>query len=324
MRAVVVDRFMAPSALTVSEVPDPVVGAGMVGIDIRAAGCNFFDILQVQGKYQNKPPFPFIPGAECAGVVREVGASVHEFAVGDRVVAGLILGAFAERIALHASRISKMPIGMSFEEAAAFPVVYPTSYAALVTRAHLRRGETVLVTAAAGGVGLAAVQIAKALGARVIAAAGGPDKLAIARAAGADVLVDYHRPDWPIEVRRATDDRGVSVVVESVGGEVFDGALKCLAWEGRLVVVGFASGQIPEIKANRLLLKNISVMGLFLGTYMTNNPSEWRAIGQALLSLFEEKKLAPKIWKTYPLAEVAVAMEALGARKTCGKVVLIP
>ncbi|HXZ85241.1 MAG TPA: NADPH:quinone oxidoreductase family protein [Myxococcota bacterium] len=246
MRAIVVDRWQEPKDLAARDVPDPVPRAGEVVLEVEAAGCNFFDILLVQGKYQMKPSFPFVPGAEVAGTVRELGSDVRGFAVGDRVFAGLSLGAFAERVAVPATALQRMPDAMSFAEGAAFPVVYPTSYAALVYRASLRAGETLLVHAAAGGVGIAAVQIGKALGARVIATAGSAEKLEVARRAGADTVIDYSRGDWVEAVKQATQGRGADVIYDPVGGEIFDGSLRCIAWSGRLLVIGFASGVIPR------------------------------------------------------------------------------
>ncbi|HXX49240.1 MAG TPA: NADPH:quinone oxidoreductase family protein, partial [Myxococcota bacterium] len=273
MRAIVVERWQEPKELVAREVPDPVPRAGEVVVEVEAAGCNFFDILLVQGKYQMKPPFPFVPGAEVAGTVREVGAEVRGFAPGDRVFAGLSLGAFAERVAVPAAVLHRMPEAMSFPEGAAFPIVYPTSYAALVYRANLRAGETLLVHAAAGGVGVAAVQIGKALGARVIATAGGAEKLEVARKAGADTVIDYSRGDWVEAVKQATHGRGADVIYDPVGGEIFDGSLRCIAWNGRLLVIGFASGVIPEVKVNRILLKNVSVVGLHWGAYAQHEPA---------------------------------------------------
>src|SRR5690606_13747383 len=216
MRAIVVDRWMEPAELTVSEVPDPVVGPGQLGVEVRAAGCNFFDILLVQGRYQVKPPFPFVPGGEIAGVVRSVGAGVRGFAPGDAVLAAVPMGGYAEQIAVPAAFAHRMPEGMTFEEGAAFPIVYPTSYAGLVYRAGLRPGETLLVHAAAGGVGLAAVQIGKALGARVIATAGGADKLHVALEAGADIGIDYTEEDFVERVKEFTGGRGADVIYDSV------------------------------------------------------------------------------------------------------------
>jgi NADPH2:quinone reductase len=217
-----------------------------------------------------------------------------------------------------------MPDSMSFEEGAGFPIVYPTSYAGLVFRAGLRAGESLLVHAAAGGVGLAAVQIGKALGARVIATAGGPDKVKIALEAGADVGIDYAAEDFVERVKQATDGRGADVIYDSVGGDVFERSLKCIAWNGRLLVIGFASGQIPSVAANRILLKNIAVVGLHWGAYASHEPARIAETFAALFRLYEEKKLHPIVYRSYPLEQAPAALEALGSRKTHGKVVLAP
>lgn len=324
MRAVVVDRWMEPKDLTVSQVPDPEVGPGMLRVDVRAAGCNFFDILMVRGQYQMRPPFPFVPGAELAGVVTEVGSGVEGFAVGDRILASAGLGGFAEQAAVASRAAYRMPEGMSFEEGAGFPIVYPTSYAALAWRAPLRAGETLLVHAAAGGVGIAAVQIGKALGARVIGTAGGADKLEIVRRAGADVAIDYRAADWVDQVKAATDGRGADVIYDSVGGDVTDQSLKCIAWNGRLLVIGFASGRIPEVKLNRVLLKNISLVGLHWGAHAMHEPARIGETFDALFGLYREKKIAPVVYKSYPLDALPAALEALGSRQSYGKIVVTP
>jgi NADPH2:quinone reductase len=299
-----------------------VARSGGVVIDVRAAGCNFFDGLQVAGRYQDKPRLPYVPGSECAGVVSAIGDGVVGLGIGDRVMAGLIHGAFAERVAVHASRVRKIPDAMSFETAAALPVVYPTAYVALDDRANLRAGETVLVTAAAGGIGLAAVEIAKALGAKVIAATGSEAKAEIARRAGADAAVTYDAEGWSAKVLAANGGKPVDVVVDSVGGEVFEGAWKCVAWSGRLVVVGFASGDIPALSLNRVLLKNASVTGVFLGTYMEKKPSVLRAAEDAILDLFREGRIAPRVSAKFPLEQVGLALEEVSSRRSTGKVVI--
>jgi len=324
MRAVLVDRLVEPRELRVSETSDPELFPGGLAVDVKAAGCNFFDILMVQGRYQVKPPLPFIPGAEVAGIVSAVGAEVDGFRVGDRILATVPYGAFAEQVVTPARAAWRMPDGMTFEEGAALPIVYPTSYAALVLRAALRPGETLLVHAAAGGVGLAAVQIGTALGARVLATAGGPEKLAIAKEAGADECIDYRADDWPERVKAATQGRGADVIYDSVGGDVLDQSLKCIAWNGRLLVIGFAGGRIPEIKANRILLKNIAVVGLHWGAYLTHEPARVPEVFAALFELYARGAIRPVIGARYPLDRVADALEALGSRRTHGKLVLVP
>jgi NADPH2:quinone reductase len=324
MRAVVVDRWMKPSELVVSEAPEPVAGPGTLLVDVKAAGCNFFDILMVQGQYQVKPPFPFIPGAEVGGVVREVGEGVTGFAPGDRVFASAGIGAFAERTVVPAKGAYALPEGMSFAEGAALPIVYPTSWAGLVYRAALQPGEDLLVHAAAGGVGIAAVQIGKALGARVLATAGSPDKLEVARRAGADVLIDYRDEDFVERVKAETGGKGADVIYDSVGGDVFDRSLKCIAWAGRLLVIGFASGTIPSVKANRILLKNIAITGLHWGAHVTHDPGKISETFAALFDLHAKGQIAPVIYDTYPLEELPTALEALASRKTYGKVIVEP
>jgi NADPH2:quinone reductase len=296
----------------------------MVGVNVKAAGCNFFDILMVRGQYQVKPPFPFVPGAELAGVVDEVGAGVTAFKVGDRVLASAGLGAFAERAAVPARGVWRMPDAMSFEEGAGFPIVYPTSYAGLVFRARLVPGETLLVHAAAGGVGIAAVQIGKALGARVIGTAGGPDKLQVARRAGADVVLDYRRDDWIEAVKEATGGKGADVIYDPVGGDVFDASLKCIAWNGRLLVIGFASGRIPEVKLNRVLLKNISIVGLHWGAHVMHEPERIDQTFEALFALYREGRIPPVVYRSWPLDELPAALAALGSRQSHGKIVVRP
>jgi len=324
MRAIVVDRLMEPRDLRVAEIPPPPLRPGALEIEVRAAGCNFFDILMVQGKYQVKPAFPFVPGAEIAGVVRAVGEGVKGFAKGDRVLASSGLGGFAEIASVPAAGAYRMPEGMSFAEGAALPIIYPTSYAALVFRARLAAGETLLVHAAAGGVGIAALQIGKALGARVIATAGGAEKLEVARANGADEIIDYTKEDFALRVKQLTGGRGADVIYDSVGGDTFDQSLKCIAWNGRLLVIGFAGGRIPEVKANRILLKNISIVGLHWGAHAQHEPARIPETFKALFELYREGKIRPVIFKSYPLEEVSVALEALGSRKTWGKLIVAP
>jgi NADPH2:quinone reductase len=271
-----------------------------------------------------KPPFPFVPGAEIAGVVRAVGEGAGEFEPGDEVFAAPGRGAFAERALVRAAETYPMPGDFSFDEAAALPIVYPTAYAGLVFRADLQARETLLVHAAAGGAGLAAVQIGKALDARVIATAGGDDKLEVARRAGADVAIDYRAGDFAARVLEETGGRGADVIYDPVGGDVFDRSLKCLAWNGRLLVIGFASGRIPEVAANRILLKNVSIVGLHWGAYAKHQPHLVAEAFAALFAMASDGRIRPVIYRRYPLEDVAAALADLGSRKSYGKLVLAP
>jgi len=324
MRAAVVDRLMEPGALRVREIDPPEIRAGELRVSVRAAGCNFSDVLMLAGEYQVKPPLPFVPGGEVAGVVEQLGPGVEGFEIGDRVLSRCALGGFAEEVSAPAATTYRMPDALSFEAGAALPTVYPTSYAALVWRAPLAVGETLLVHAAAGGVGLSAVQIGKALGARVIATAGSAEKLEIARRAGADVLVDYREEDFVPRVLDATDGRGADVIYDSVGGETTDRSLKCIAWNGRLLVIGFAGGTIPEVRMNRVLLKNISLVGLHWSAYPEREPERVDECMHGLFAMAAAGEIEPLVSARYPLEDASVALEALAARRTVGKVILEP
>jgi NADPH2:quinone reductase len=278
----------------------------------------------VRGEYQVKPPFPFVPGGEIAGLVRAVGDGVQGFRPGDRVLATPGVGGYAQVAVAPARGTWPLPESMSFEEGAALPIIYPTGYAGLVYRAALQPGETLLVHAAAGGVGTAAVQIGKALGARVIATAGGAEKCEIARREGADETIDYRAEDFVARVKELTGGRGADVIYDSVGGDVFDQSLKCIAWSGRLLVIGFAGGRIPTVKANRILLKNISVVGLHWGAYVTNEPERVEPTFRALFDLHAEGKIRPVIFDRYPLEALPAALEVLGSRKSYGKLIITP
>jgi len=324
MRAMVATRWGEPSDLQLQELPDPEPRSGEVAIDVRAIGCNFFDILMVQGKYQLRPPLPFSPGGEIAGVVRAIGPDVQDLAKGDRVFAMLGWGGYASVALAPALAVTRMPDAMPFEHGAAFGIVYQTSYFALVYRANLRPGETLLVHAAAGGVGLAAVQIGRALGARVLATAGSPQKLEIAKAHGAEEAYDYSTPDWVERVKAATGGCGADVIYDPVGGDIFDLSTKCIAFSGRLLVIGFTSGRIPSIQANRILLKNIAIVGLHWGAYRQHDPEKIPQAMHALFQLYERGAVTPVVSSTRPLREAAAALEEIASRRSVGKVLLVP
>ncbi len=310
--------------LKLMDLPDPELKAGHVAIDVRAIGCNFFDLLMTQGKYQVKPPFPFSPGGEVAGVVRRVAQDVHSIHPGDRVFAMLGWGGYASVANAPATSTVVMPNSMSFEHGAAFGIVYQTSYFGLVFRAALQPGDTLLVHAAAGGVGLAAVQIGKALGARVLATAGSAEKLAIALQHGADQAFDYNDVGWVERVKEATGGRGADVIYDPVGGDIFDLSTKCIAFGGRLLVIGFASGRIPTIEVNRILLKNIAIIGLHWGAYRQYDPDKIPLAMRALFQLYDQGKVFPLVSSTYPLEQAAQALDEIASRRSVGKVLLIP
>jgi NADPH2:quinone reductase len=322
MRAVLCKELGGPEKLVVEEVPSPPLRDGTVRVEIHAAGVNFADTLLIAGQYQDRPPLPFTPGMEVGGVVREVGAGVSHVKSGDRVLASVGRGGYAEEVVAEAEIVHRIPDSMDFVTAAGFPVAYSTSHGAFAWRGRLQPGEWVLVLGASGGVGLTAVEIAKAMGATVIAAAGGAEKLAVAKQAGADHLIDYTSEDLRDRVKAITGGRGVDVVYDPVGGDAFDQSLRCIAWEGRVIIIGFAAGRIPQIPANLVLVKNIDVVGFFWGSYRRYKPHLMAESYQHLFRWFEAGKLHPHISHRLPLTEVAKAFELLKTRKSTGKVVL--
>lgn len=324
MKAMVATRWGEPVELEYRDVPDPRPGPGEALVEVRAIGCNFPDLLMVQGKYQVKPPLPFSPGHEVGGVVREVGPGVTRVRPGQRVLAMLRWGGYAEAVIAPVAHAFPIPERMSFEEAAAFGLVYQTAYSALVHRAALQPGEWLLVHGAAGGVGLAAVQVGKALGARGIATASTAEKLEVARQAGAEVLINYQTEDWVERVKQVTGGAGADVIYDPVGGEIFDLSSKCIAFEGRLLSIGFAGGQIPSIAINRVLIKNFSVVGVHWGLYQQRGSPLVDRWMEALFALYEKGQVRPVVWRTFPLREAARALAALAGRESYGKVVLIP
>jgi NADPH:quinone reductase len=322
VKAMLCKAFGPPETLVLEEVADLKPLAGEVVVGVKASGVNFPDTLIVQGKYQFKPPFPFSPGGEVAGVVTAIGEGVTHLKLGDAVIAFVGWGGFAEQVRCVAAQVMPMPPAVPFTLAASFVLAYGTSYHALKDRAHLQAGETLLVLGAAGGVGLAACEIGKALGARVIAAASTDEKLAICKQHGADELINYSREDLRERVNTLTDKRGVDVVYDPVGGEWSEPALRSLAWKGRHLVVGFAAGEIPKIPLNLTLLKGASIVGVFWGAFLKNEPKVFAQNMRELFSLLSEGKLKPLVSATYPLARAADALNDMMQRKVVGKIVL--
>ena len=323
MKAVLCRAFGPPETLAVEAVDPPALGPGAVRIAVHAVGVNFPDLLLIEGKYQVRPPFPFSPGLECAGIVTECAPGVAAPVPGTRVLAFLSHGCMAEEVVAPAARVIPIPDAMPFDVAAAFPVVYGTSYHALVGRAALAEGETLLVLGAAGGVGLSAVEIGKRLGATVIAAASSDEKLALARDHGADHAVNYRAEDLRERVKALTDGRGADVIYDPVGGDVFDASMRCIAWNGRLLVIGFASGRIAEAKTNIVLLKEISVVGVAWGAFSGRDPAANRAYFTDLFRWYEAGALKPLVSRRLPLAAAPAALEAFRTRSVLGKQVLM-
>ena len=322
MRAILCKEWGGPEKLVVEDLPSPPMRDGAVRIQVHAAGINFLDTLLIAGQYQVKPPLPFTPGAEAAGVVTEVGGGVSGFKPGDRVMAMSELGCYAEELVANPDRVFPMSEKMDFASAAGFPIVYGTSHVALVYRARLKPGEWLLVLGAAGGVGLTAVEIGKAMGARVIAAAGAPEKLFVAKQYGADELIDYSREDLRERVKAITGGRGANVIYDPVGGDAFDASLRSVAWEGRVIIIGFTSGRIPQIPANIALVKNIDVIGFYWGSYQAHKPEVPRESFKQLFRWFDEGKLKPHVSAQLDLKDAAQGLELLKQRKSTGKVVL--
>jgi NADPH2:quinone reductase len=326
MRALVVHEFGPLQAHRVEDWPDPAIREREVLIDVKAIGLNFSDTLMLQGKYQTRPDRPFVPGRDASGVVHDVGPKVTRVKAGDRVIAQVTTGAFAEKLAAPESRCFRMPESMDFVTGAGMVTVYNTAYVAVVVRGQVRAGETVLVTGASGGVGLAAVQVARAKGARVLAGVTSKDKGQVALASGAEALIDLSasnlRETLREQVFALTDNRGVDAVFDPVGGDVFDAALRAIAYAGRMVIIGFASGRIPEAKGHYILLKNISVVGAPLDIHFKMQPEVMDAAVADLFHMYEKGEIKPEIMATYPLDHIHKAMDVIVGRQVKGKIVL--
>jgi NADPH2:quinone reductase len=318
-------RALGPvESLAVGDIDPPVPSRGQVLIDVKAAGVNFPDVLMVQGRYQFKPPLPFAPGCELAGIVKAVGEGVTHVKPGDRALALVMHGGFAEEAVADASGVVPLPDNVDFATAASFMFTYGTSYHALKDRAALQPGETLLVLGAAGGVGLAAVELGKLMGARVIAAASTDEKLEVCRSRGADATINYSSEDLRERLKALTEGRGVDVVYDPVGGEYSEPALRSMAWRGRFLVVGFANGEIPKIPLNLALLKGCSIVGVFWGNFTTKEPKVNAANVRELVTWIAAGKLKPFVSERYPLARGVEALQAMQNRRVKGKVVIVP
>lgn len=324
MRAIVCHQWGPPDSLALQDIPDPKLGSNDVLIDVAAAAVNFPDVLIIENKYQFKPELPFIPGSELAGTVAAVGSEVSHFHIGQRVIALPGQGAFAQRVAVPASHLMPMPDAMDFDTGAAMTLTYGTSYHAIVDRAQLQPGETMLVLGAAGGVGLAAIEIGKAVGARVIAAASSPEKLALCKQHGADDLIDYSTEDLRDAIKRLTDGRGPNVIYDPVGGPYTEPAFRSIAWRGRYLVIGFAHGDIPKLPLNLPLLKGASLVGVFWGEFVKREPKAHAVAMRQLLAWHETGKIKPHVSHTYALGDTAQALKDMAARRVTGKIVIHP
>lgn len=324
MKALLCTRYGGPADLSITDIPDPAPGPGEAVVKVHAAALNFFDTLIIAGKYQTKPEMPFSPAAEFAGTVERLGTGVTSLKAGDRVLGYIGYGAARERVAAPVAQLVKIPDALDFDHAAGLCVTYGTTLHALKDRAHLKSGETLAVLGASGGVGLAAVELGKVMGARVIACASSDDKLEFARKHGADDGINYATKDLKDALRRVTANRGADVIYDPVGGSYAEAALRSIAWQGRFLVVGFATGEIPKIPLNLILLKGCDVLGVFWGSFVQRDVEGHRANTRQLLDWCAQGKLSSHVHAVYPLAEAPVALKAIAARQVMGKVILRP
>jgi NADPH2:quinone reductase len=324
MKAILCTHFGGPADLEFKDLPDPEPGSGEVVVAVKAAALNFFDTLLIAGKYQVKPPFPFSPASEFAGVVESVGAGVSGIAPGDRVLGYGGFGAAREKIAIATQRVVKIPDVLDFDRAAGLTVIYGTTLHALRDRARLKSGETLAVLGASGGTGLAAIELGKLMGARVIACASSDDKLAFARQHGADETINYATEDLKDALRRVTGGKGADVIYDPVGGPYAEAALRSIAWQGRFLVIGFAAGEIPKIPLNLALLKGCDIVGVFWGAFIERDPKGHQANMADLVRWAAEGKLSAHVHAVYRLEQTREALEAIAGRKVMGKVILKP
>jgi NADPH2:quinone reductase len=324
MKAVLCTRFCTPDDLELADIAEPQAGPGEAVVRIKAAALNFFDTLIIAGKYQHKPPFPFSPAAEFAGLVERVGDGVTDLAPGDRVIGYMGWGAARESVAVPAQQLVKIPDTLDFERAAGLTVTYGTTLYALRERAQLRPGETLAVLGASGGTGLATIELGKIMGARVIACASSDEKLAFARSHGADETVNYATEDFRAALKKRGGEHGIDVVYDPVGGPYAEPAVRSLAWLGRYLVVGFAAGEIPKIPLNLALLRSCDIRGVFWGAWTKREPLAQRALMTDIVRWAADGKLSAHVHAAYPLSEIAPALKAIAERKVMGKIVLKP
>ncbi len=322
MKAIVCEKLGTPKDLVYKELPSPVPGRKEVLLEVKACAINFPDTLIIQGKYQIRPELPFSPGSDISGIVKEVGSAVSQFKVGDEVFGVLPFGGMSEEVVVKTNQIFPKPAGMDFSIAASFLYAYGTSLHALKDRAKLKAGETAVILGASGGVGLAAVDLAKTMGARVIACASTSEKLALCKSYGADELINYNKEDLKNRIKELTGGKGADVIFDVVGGDYAEPALRAMAWKGKYLVVGFAAGAIPKIPLNLALLKGCEIVGVFWGRFHKEEPKNNLANSMQILKWFEEGEITPHIYKKYPLAQAALALEEMMGRRVMGKVVL--
>ena len=322
MKAIVCKSYGPPENLVLEDIDDPVASENEAIVKVYSASLNFPDGLQIQGKYQFQPPMPFTPGSEVGGIITSVGAGLQGFSVGDRVMATPGIGGLAEQVAVKADGLRKIPDSMDFKTAAGFAMIYTTSYYALKQRAQLKPDETLLVLGASGGVGLAAVELGKVMGARVIAAASSEEKLEFVNRLHPDALLNYGDGELKERVKELTEGRGADVIYDPVGGDLFDQSCRCINWNGRLLVIGFASGRIPEYKANLALLKGASMVGVFLGRFRKEEPQEYENNFAELLQMYDEGKLKPIVTESFAMSDFVDAFNVFTERKVMGKVTL--
>jgi NADPH:quinone reductase len=324
VKAILCTRHGGPDDLVLADIPDPVAGPGEAVARVEAVGLNFYDTLIIAGKYQRQPPFPFSPGGEFAGVVESVGEGVATLKPGDRVIGYVAYGAARERLVAPADRLAKLTADLDVTKAAGLAVTYGTAYHALIDRARLKAGETLAVLGAAGGVGLATVELGKLMGARVVACASSDEKLGFARAQGADETVNYAGEDLRDALKRIGGQHGIDVIFDPVGGAFSEAALRAIAWQGRHLVVGFAAGAIPKLPLNLTLLKGCDVLGIFFGEWVRREPERFRAAIAELAGWAAAGRLSCHVHHVYPLAETAQALKALTGREAMGKVIVRP